>query len=245
MEFFNNNFYPENFQQIDRVDEHIGQVQCVQFFQDLIGDAVTDHDQAQHISCTADGFIDIATAAVIGGRRSDFKGYIVINLSNYLEHDKEHYFKIALQFLSDMNDCWKYIFLVDNKNENASKTLVISTLQILLNDIPCEVKYENTFYNTDIIDTTLTEKNVTCSEPVKKLFNDMLKDEILSKDTISILIQNISGYYGPQISMRTIRHFFKNKDPVIKYMITKRQYDHLINMLQLGGEYTYEYKQEI
>lgn len=186
-----------------------------------------------------------ATAAVIGGRRSDFKGYIVINLSNYLEHDKEHYFKIALQFLSDMNDCWKYIFLVDNKNENASKTLVISTLQILLNDIPCEVKYENTFYNTDIIDTTLTEKNVTCSEPVKKLFNDMLKDEILSKDTISILIQNISGYYGPQISMRTIRHFFKNKDPVIKYMITKRQYDHLINMLQLGGEYTYEYKQEI
>lgn len=53
------------------------------------------------------------TAAQAAGRRSEFCGYIIMDLSSWLSHQDEEYFNIALFYLIDKNDCWKYIFLVD------------------------------------------------------------------------------------------------------------------------------------
>lgn len=49
------------------------------------------------------------TAAEAAGRRAEFKGYIVINLNEWITHHEDDYLKRALLFLTDMNDCWRYL----------------------------------------------------------------------------------------------------------------------------------------
>lgn len=65
------------------------------------------------------------TAAQAAGRRSEFCGYIIMDLSSWLNHQDEEYFNIALFYLIDRNDCWKYIFLADGQQSAAARKLIV------------------------------------------------------------------------------------------------------------------------
>ena len=70
------------------------------------------------------------TAAEAAGRRAEFKGYIVINLNQWLTRHEDDYLNRALLFLVDMNDCWKYIFLINDLNMKASRELTGKILEV-------------------------------------------------------------------------------------------------------------------
>ena len=72
------------------------------------------------------------TAAEAAGRRDEFRGYIVINLSSYLNHHDEDYLKKFILFLIDMSDCWKYIFMVDDQNARSARELVGKVLEFFI-----------------------------------------------------------------------------------------------------------------
>lgn len=255
MKFFNNNFYPENFI--------------------LIGSPKTQQKQAEKIISEATryfpekfdgnipffvfdlryyppfdkGFSELkrlqAAAAQAAGRRSDFNGYIIIDISNYLNHDTEHYFRITLEFLIDMNYCWKYIFLVDNKNITAEKAIVSTALNILLRDVTCEVKEYPSLCEHDLIDEICKEKKIFCSAPVKNLLSDIMDEKIYTSEIISAFITDISGCCGYRITMKTIKAFFQKRDSVIKYILAPKQYNHLVSVCQKGKEDPHEYTKEI
>ncbi len=51
---------------------------------------------------------------------------IIINLSEWLGHEKEDYFIISTKFLFDMRSKWKYIFTVNSKDVVAIKNIFIA-----------------------------------------------------------------------------------------------------------------------
>lgn len=173
------------------------------------------------------------TAAEAAGRRDEFRGYIVINLSNYLSHENEDYFHKALLFLSDMSFYWKYIFLVDGKNVNAARALVCRVLNILIhNNILCEVQEpepQSSF--EDMVNTICNEQGIICSSSVKELLKRLLAQEAFSKEIISAFIKDISWNCGPRINRSALDDFFSQRESVIKYMLKEKEYCHFVNII--------------
>lgn len=50
---------------------------------------------------------------------------IIINLSEWLGHEKEEYFTISTKFFFDMRSKWKYIFTINSKDVDAIKDMFI------------------------------------------------------------------------------------------------------------------------
>lgn len=185
-------------------------------------------------------------AAEAAGRRDEFRGYVVIDLSNYLSHDQDHYLDIALQFLADMSDFWKYIFLVDNKNSRAAKELVGTVLTVLLRDISCEVKEDESERSSkSLVDTICREQSITCVPSVKQFFQEMLDRETFSIDVIVALLRDISRNCGVRIRMHTLSSYFEKGTSVVKYMLTEKQYDRLMNSFEHRKENEYDEKEAV
>ena len=79
-------------------------------------------------------------AAGFAGRRNEFRGYIVIDLSGYLTHHEDRYLNIMLFFLADMSEFWKYIFIIDDQNLKAARELSGKVLKSFICDnLFCQV----------------------------------------------------------------------------------------------------------
>jgi hypothetical protein len=173
-------------------------------------------------------------AAEAAGRRNEFKGYILIDVSEWLTHQNEDYLNKALLFLIDMSDWWKYIFFVDGKNSKAAKELVGEILSVFFHDnIPCAVK-ETTAERPGHTDVNIlcTEHGVICSPSVKKLFQELLKQG-LSESVVSALLCELSWKnLGHEISMHTLIGCLMSQDLVTRYMMTEKEYGRLVTYIK-------------
>lgn len=170
-------------------------------------------------------------AAEYAGRRNEFKGYIIINLSSYLSHANDHYFKIILYFLLDMNDTWKYIFLIDNKNHKLANELVNKVLHFFVSDsIPCKVVEERKEKEKiKIVNSICETKEINCSDNVKSLFVELLNHNF-KEEVISQLITSISWYSHKCINMELIDRLISDSDSLIHYMLSKDELFHLFEL---------------
>lgn len=187
------------------------------------------------------------TAAEAAGRRDEFKGYIIINLSGYLTHENDEYFEKTLFFLADMSDYWRYIFLVEDTNYKAARELVRRVLGVLARaNLFCEVTESNAKqFSESVVNTICMEQGVTCTPSVKELLQRLIVQEALSKDVISALVRDISWNCGQQINSSTLDKFFSQRVPVIKYMLNEREYSSFINIIDKEKEKRYGEKEAI
>lgn len=176
-------------------------------------------------------------AAECAGRRNEFKGYIIINLSSYLSHADNHYFKIILYFLLDMNDRWKYIFLIDNKNQKSANELVSKVLNFFVSDsIPCKVIEERKEKEKiKIVNSICAAKEISCSDDVKSLFVELLNHDF-KEEVVSQLITSISWYSHKCINMTLIDRLISDPDSLIHYMLSKNEIDKLCHLFELRKE---------
>lgn len=170
-------------------------------------------------------------AAEYAGRRNEFKGYIIINLSSYLSHANDHYLKIILYFLLDMNDRWKYIFLIDNKNQKSVNELISKVLHYFVSDnIPCKVIEERKEKEeVKILNSICKAKEISCSDDVKSLFVELLNHDF-KEEVISQLITSISWYSHKCINMELIDRLISDPDSLIHYMLSKDELCHLVEL---------------
>lgn len=243
MRYLKENFYPENFillgsagrlkeQAEDIVSEAVecfperfeGLEPCFEFEMRYTPPFEKNFHELKRLQCIA---------AKTAGRRDEFRGYIVIDLSSYVAHEKEPYLEVTLRFLSDMSDWWKYIFLVDDSNAKASKELVRTMLGILLCDIPCDV-IENREISTacEIVDHICVAQDVTCTRPVKEFLQEVLSVEKVSGDILSALLRDVSAYFGSQVNLRTLEEYFSKKESLIKYMLERKQYEQFMDAFE-------------
>lgn len=185
-------------------------------------------------------------AAEVAGRRDAFRGYIVIDLSNYLTHSNEHYLEITLRFLIDMNDCWKYIFLVSNKDSKAARELVGKVLTIVMHDISVEVKAEDedvSFRNR--INDICKKNGITCSTSAKNLILNLVEQERFNEDTISILLEDIARHDKNRLSLNTFTAYISKEEPPVKYLLSAKEYSRLISVVKQRKEEWYGEKEAV
>lgn len=176
-------------------------------------------------------------AAKYAGRRNEFQGYIIINLSSYLNHCDEHYFKLILYFLMDMNETWKYIFLIDNKNEKSARELVSKLLELfIIDNIPCKVIEERKEKNMiKIVHSICKAKGMRCTDSVIFFFVDLLCHHF-SEEAVSQLITIISWNSNECVNMKLIDKLVSNPNSMIRYMLNKRELDELNQVIESNKE---------
>lgn len=187
-------------------------------------------------------------AAAAAGRRDEFRGYITLNLSDYLTHENEAYFTITLQFLADMSDTWKYILLVDSGNSRQASALIGRILSIFVqNNIPCEVKEAVAAPpGKNLADAICVEQNLICSRPVIALMQQLL-DQRFSEKIVRTLLRDISWHCGQKICWLSIHTFF-SKSPsssIVRYVLPEKEYERLLAVIQQQREQHYGEKETI
>lgn len=177
------------------------------------------------------------TAAAAAGRRDEFRGYIIIDISSYLSHHNEDYFNKSLLFLIDMSEYWKYIFLVNNQNSKHVRELVGKVLSVFIpNNISCEVI--RSFDERDKkrkVDDICTGKNVVCSAHVKELLQELFAQDF-SEDIISSFLVDIAWHCGKRIDWSALYNYIHSSDSIVQYMLTQKEYIQLVNTVEHWSE---------
>lgn len=196
------------------------------------------------------GFLELkrlqGTAADIAGRRSEFKGYIVIDLSRWLTHHNEEYLNRSLLFLVDMSDYWKYIFLVDDQNSKAAQELVGKILAVFFHEyIPCMVKEVPAKCSRRArINALCEEQEIICSPSVKELLQKLMAMEC-SENVLAALLCEVSCNLGKRINMNMIVDYMTDRNPTIRYMMTQKEFDRFINIVDQWKENCYGEKEAL
>lgn len=186
------------------------------------------------------------TAAEAAGRRAEFKGYIVINLNEWITHHEDDYLNKALHFLADMNDYWKYIFLINDMNVKAAKELVGKVLEIFfMNHILCKVKECSSGSSVkSLANAVCNELSVSCALPVKETIEEMLIMGF-DKAVVSALLSEISWYQGKKISMDAFCSYISEHEPSVSYMLPQKEYCRLMSIIEHRKESWYGEKEAV
>lgn len=186
------------------------------------------------------------TASEAAGRRSDFKGYIVIDMNGWLTHQNEEYLNKALLFLIDMSECWKYIFLVDNQNAKAAREIVGKILSVFFcNHISCVVKENTVKYSfKSCVNDLCKAQGVTCSSQVKEFFQELMELEF-SDSVVTALLTEMSWRAGKKISADTLVNFADNGFSAVSYMLTQKDYNRLLAIIDKRRESWYGEKEAV
>lgn len=186
------------------------------------------------------------TAAQVAGRRAEFKGYVIINMNEWLTHHDEDYLNKALLFMADMNDCWKYIFLIDNHNSKASKELTGKILSIFFRDhIICKVE-ESTekCFDKNTVDLMCKEVGATCDVHVKEMVGKLLNQGF--EDTVvSAFLSEASLYCGNKIDMKPFVDFITEGELSIRYMLSQKEYSRFMSIIEQKKEKRYDEKEAV
>ena len=189
------------------------------------------------------------TAADAAGRRDEFRGYICMNLSAYITHERETYFDKILYFLADMSEDWKYIFFVDVDRAKCKpvRDLVAHVLNVfLLANIPCqvmEVVEKKSFRN--IVKSVCSDQNADFDPTVEDLICELMVQGVCNENIVTALIRDISWNYESRISVSVLFDFLSNRDSVLKYMLTEKEYNRLVGFVEKWREHDYGEKEAV
>lgn len=128
--------------------------------------------------------------------KDEYRGYIAIDISEWTNHFGEDFFIIALTFLSDMSDSWKYIFLLDKENAltNVSQTFERLVPDMRVFNIKTVNSTENDFaeeLNSEVRKTY--KKSFTPS--AKMLLQRVFNTKTCTKDVITNSAKDIALYF--------------------------------------------------
>lgn len=186
------------------------------------------------------------TASEAAGRRSDFKGYIVVDMRSWLTHHNEEYLNKALLFLVDMSECWKYIFLVDNQNAKAARELVGKILSVFFCDhIPCVVKETNVKHSfKSRVNDLCKAQGVICSSQVKEFLQELMELEF-SESVVTALLAEMAWCAGKKISVDTLVNLADSHCSAVGYMLTQKDYNRLLAVIDKRKENWYGEKEAV
>lgn len=171
------------------------------------------------------------TIANYAGRRSEYCGYILIDMNSYIKHESENYFDVTIKFLADNNDCWNYIFIVDNTHLKASMSMV----QKILMYIHCKVIVDNekgTNAEKRFIKKIVDDCGIECTHTVIDFLVDAILQKKMSREVAKTIILDIAAERSEAIpvDMDTLAEYLSEETPTAKYMLSDAQFEEIIMM---------------
>ena len=156
-----------------------------------------------------------------------------MDVSKYLQHEKEEWFDITLKFLHDQNEIWKYIFLVDMKNTRAGEEMVSKILSLLF----CKVEDMRESLDAEAKRFILQEckaNNVSLSKVALSFAESYLLKKEGTREVVSTLLLELADKYGSRktIDMKMINEQIESGSSVIRYMLNTDKYALFLALLE-------------
>lgn len=186
-------------------------------------------------------------AADAAGRRDEFRGYICMNLSAYVTHEREDYFNKALYFLADMSEEWKYIFFVDAAKYKSARNLVARVLDVFFRtNIPCQVmEMEDKKSVRDIVRSVCSEQNSDIDPGAEDFLCELMTQGVCNENIVTALIKAVGWDFGPHISESLLLNFLTNRGSVLRYMMTEKEYSSLVGFVDKWREHDHGEKEAV
>lgn len=237
--YFNGNF-PENFILLgaDREDlvekaENIVAEAVSLFPQSFIGNQTMFPFEFQYTPPFEKNFGELkrlqGIAAENAGWRKEYCGYILVDINGYCKHESEHYFDMTIKFLSDNNDFWHYIFIVDDSSQKASRALV----QKILNYIYCNVvedKEEKLNREKRHLLSFAEECGLMCTPAVYDLLSNAVVQQKISKEAAKTILMDCSrgNKESSPVNTDVLAAYFCNGTPTVKYMLSEGRFQDFV-----------------
>ncbi len=172
------------------------------------------------------------TAAVTAGYRNEYLGYVIIDVSEYVCHENEAYFDIALKYMYDRNDCWKYVFIISHGNAKASQEMVKKILSILHCGV-IETKASADTANLRFVREMFGRNGRRCSVEAEELLVSALNSGALPRDYAESVITDIFGKYakGDEIDKPKLSEYFCAENTVVKYLLNTERKNAILMLL--------------
>lgn len=160
--------------------------------------------------------------------KASYKGYIILDVSDFLKHEKEPYFQRTIKYLHDENDDWRYIFIVDKTNDKAAKDMTQTILEF--------IKYTKVINEENISESnqrflkkTCQERNLKLEADSFRMLENFLTMDKINRNVIETIICDLSAMYGvATVTMQNLKDYFENDDAVAKYMISESTFDEIL-----------------
>ncbi len=178
--------------------------------------------------------------AALGSTRfkSEYNGYISIDITEWVDHCDEDHFRNCFAFLADMSDNWKYIFYT-------SKPLPEKTLNKVLNAVQSyiwTVRPDNTVFVsheiTDILQAELKDKSgksfsESCLNMMKYIFFGRKSND---RSFIDRFINDIIGFFGrlQTINSSDMQKYLDNPSTFGAYAMTSEEKRWFSNIKEIG-----------
>lgn len=178
--------------------------------------------------------------------KDEYRGYIVLDVSKYLAHEKEDWFDITLKFLHDQGDYWKCIFLVDMTNKRSGEEMVSKILSLLYCRVEDECKDEKLIMQ-NIIDRECRDNKITLSKSTVAFLAGFFVNKKHSREIITVFIKELLDKVGNQknIDMKTIRKHIAVRESVIKYMMSVEDYTEFVEKIAMYAKKGIEYAEKV
>lgn len=178
--------------------------------------------------------------------QDEYRGYILLDVSKYLRHEKEEWFDITLKFLHDQNGIWKYIFLVDMKNVRPGEEMIAKILSLLF----CRVEDMRESAEMEARRFVLQEckaNNVSLPNEALLFAETYLSKKDGVREVVSTLLLELSAKYGSKktIDMKMINEQIESGSSVIRYMLNTDKYAIFLALLEEFVRKGLEYGEKI
>lgn len=173
-------------------------------------------------------------AAEEAGFQDEYRGFIILDVSKYLRHDKEDWFDISIKFFHDQGELWKFIFLVDMTNTRAGEEMTAKILSLLY----CRVedkRENNELANRHFIKKECKANSLFCSNAALLFLEGYLFQKEGSRDVVSTLLIELADKFGDKkiVNMKMINEHIESGTSVIRYMLSVEKYMKFLELAEL------------
>lgn len=160
--------------------------------------------------------------------KDSYRGYIILDVSEFLKHEKEPYFQRTIRFLHDENDGWRYIFIIDKTNEKAARDMSQAILEF--------IKYTKVIDDEDISDNNhrflkdiCQRKNMKLDVECFEFMESLLTKERINRNVVETIMCDLSAICGNStVSSLKLREYLESDNTIARYMMSETTFDRVL-----------------
>ena len=160
--------------------------------------------------------------------KDEYRGYIVIDLSEWKNHlDEELFADVTMSFLSDMSACWKYLFVMFGHEPTDREAAVFNKY--------LKIKEQDALSSADDVweafFTSLRGNNgVRFSPRAAKMFRRFIPEAVMKvRETIVSIENDIISFFGDQavIKREMLTEYLLDPDSVCAGLLAEKSREEL------------------
>ncbi len=170
--------------------------------------------------------------------KSEYNGYICVDITEWIDHCDEEHFINCLAFLGDMSDNWKYIFYT---GKHFPEKALDNMLNAIKKHIWTVIPDKNAFVHheiTDILQYELSERShkrfsESCLNMLKFIFSDRKTND---NSFIDRFVNDVISFYGRAdiIDSRDMQTYLTNNSTFGAFAMTVEEVRLLNSIIELG-----------